>query len=132
MSRIIHDGGSYRILHQEGTRRMHVRIDGALLEREPTTELDAAIDTLHERTVGKQRLSLDLRNCPYATAPAVGALLRWVTLLRAIPPQRRYRLVILSNDEHTWQRTTLVNLCRYAGDCVEITREAAEDPSIGD
>ncbi len=132
MGRIIHDGGSYRILHREGTRRMLVRIDGALLEAEPTTDLDAAIDTLHARTLGKQQLFLDLRNCPHATAPAVASLLRWVRLVREAPPEQRYRIVVRPGSEHPWQRSTLINLGRYAGDVMEITGDTAEEPSVGE
>ncbi len=127
MASILFDGGSFRVIQKEGSRRMMIRIEGGLLVEDPADELNDAIDLIHQRSLGKEALLLDLRNCVYADATALKSLVRWVDLLRETPEGQRYNLVFVSEPDHAWQRSSLRNLVRYSGSLTDIRVQAAAE-----
>lgn len=124
MASILFDGGSFRVIQKEGSRRMMIRVEGGLLVEEPADELNDALDLIHQRSLGKEALMLDLRNCVYADSVALKSLLRWVEQLKETPEDQRYKLVFVSEPDHAWQRTSLRNLVRHAGSLADIRVQA--------
>ena len=129
MFRILHDGGSYRVLEAEQGRPVHYRIDGQIHEREPGTELLAAIERMHTSGLGRGLVELDVRNLAFVNAVGLKALVRWVQLMQGATSLERYRLRIQPDFEHGWQRTSLRDLARLAGPVLELVSEEREEPS---
>ena len=124
MMRIVHDGGSFRVLREEGGA--HVRIDGTV---GPEADEDGLVDTIemiHRDSLGRDHLDLDLQGVPYMSAVGLRVLLHWIRRITDETPDQRYRIVSLSNPDHAWQRSSLRNLARVAGDLLEIEAVGAE------
>jgi len=116
--RIVHDGGSFRVHREAGGVR--VRIEGVVGHEADEDGLVATFDALHREALGGDRLELDLVGVPHMSAVGLRALLHWVRRIAGEEPRRRYTLVLLSNPDHPWQRTSLRNLARIAGDTLQI------------
>ena len=124
MLRIVHDGGSFRVLREEGEAR--VRIDGVVGPEADEDGLIETIEVIHRDTLGQDRLELDLRGVPYMSAVGLRVLLHWIELLNSEMSAPRYQIIALANPEHDWQRTSLRNLSRIAGDVLEIRTDSTE------
>jgi len=129
MFRILHDGGSYRVLEAEQGRPVHYRIDGQIHEREPGTELLAVIERMHTSGLGRGLVELDVRNLAFVNAVGLKALVRWVQLMQGATSLERYRLRIQPDFEHGWQRTSLRDLARLAGPVLELVSEERDEPA---
>lgn len=129
MFRILHDGGSYRVLEAEQGRPVHYRIDGQIHEREPGTELLAVIERMHTSGLGRGLVELDIHNLAFVNSVGLKALVRWVQLLQGATSLERYRLRIQPDFEHGWQRTSLRDLARLAGPVLELMGEERDEPA---
>ena len=127
MFRILHDGGSYRVLEAEQERPVSYRIDGQVIEPEPGTELFAVIERMHTSGLGRGLVELDVRNLTHVNAVGLKALVRWIQLLQGTTSLERYRLQIQPDFEHGWQRTSLRDLARLAGPVLELAGEQSDE-----
>jgi len=120
---IVHDGGSFRVLREEN--EACVRIDGVVGPEADEAGLVGALEAIHREFAGCARLQLDLRSVPHMSAVGLRAMLHWLKQIAGEDPPQRYRIVALSDPQHAWQRTSLRNLARLAGDTFEIEENAA-------
>ncbi len=130
MYRILHDGGSYRVLQDEAPGAVRYRIDGQVVEAGPADELNAAVDRMHASGLGRDRVELDLRHATYVDGTGLQALVRWVQLIGEATRLERYRLIVQPSFEHDWQRSSLRDWARYAGpERVELVGDAPAPPA---
>jgi hypothetical protein len=89
---------------------------------EVRADLEQFLDAVHEQTL-RLRLALvrvDLRRLEFMNSSCLRCLIRWVGLIQALDPKRRYRMLLVSNPSIIWQKRSLVALSLLASDLLQI------------
>lgn len=118
MFRVIHDGGTFRILREEHPDGRKVRLDG-IVDRLPD-DLFEVVGAIHREASGRAWVELDLRNLQFMSTEGLRGLVRWVRLVRETPVVDRYRLVVLPGWDHDWQTSSVKNLQRWGRGLLEV------------
>jgi hypothetical protein len=116
--RIIHDGGSFRILREEHVVGRKVRLEG-IVDTAPA-ELFEAVDAIHHEAFGCAWVEIDLGQLQFMSAEGLRALVHWVRLIREQEHADRYKLLVLPGWDHDWQRSAVQNLARWGRGLLEI------------
>jgi len=102
-----------------------LKLSGKLAFEKPQDKvgphLTSAHDTVVEQGTG---LTLDLSDLEFVNSSGIMVIMNCVQLLKSLPDEKKYRLLIVYSHKHPWQRSRFVHtLQMFAPNHVEI-REA--------
>ena len=118
MFRVIHDGGTFRVLREEFPEGRRVRIEG-IVDHVPG-DLIEAVGAIHREAAQCAWVELDLRSLQFMSTEGLRALVHWVRLIRETALAERYRLVVTPGWDHDWQVSSVKNLERWGRGVVAV------------
>jgi len=65
-------------------------------------------------------VELDFSKLTFLNSSGIKTLIKWITKVTPLPPEKKYRFKIIANSEITWQETSLKMLSMLAPGLIEI------------
>lgn len=85
-------------------------------------DLEATIKKLHEESLrlAPSKVVVDLRKLEFMNSSCFKVFVSWLAQVRDLPPEKQYRIHLVSNPALHWQRRSLAALSCFAIDLVAI------------
>ncbi len=112
------------MLKADGSYEDHalkVRLSGTA-DLETKAELDGLVKKMHEEAqrLGATKVSVDFRELEFMNSSCFKIFVAWLAQVQELPPDKQYRIHLLSNPNLHWQRRSLAALSCFAVDLVAI------------
>lgn len=111
-----------------------VRVSGVFRETGEEPWLQDLLVSIHEEAqrIRLDELLLDLRDLTYANAEGWRNLVLLLRLLNG-PPRASYKLLMLTNMAHQWQRVGIPTLSVFGGSMLNIeSSSTSQEPDLAD
>ncbi len=111
-----------------------VRVSGVFRETGEEPWLQDLLVSIHEEAqrIRLDELLLDLRDLTYANAEGWRNLVLLLRLLKG-PPRASYKLLMLTNMAHQWQRVGIPTLSVFGGSMLNIeSSSTSQEPDLAD
>lgn len=79
-------------------------------------------EKIHDAVVDKgiKYVELDFTKLTFLNSSGIKTLIKWITRVTPLPPEKKYNFKIMANSEITWQETSLKMLSMLAPGLIEI------------
>ena len=104
-----------------------VRLSGTITMRSPSQVLQPHLRKLHDAALAAalDTVTVDVRKLTFVNSSSMRLFVDWTVWLKDQPPEKRYKLVFLTDGAVTWQRKSFPVIRSLAPDIVEIKTEQA-------
>jgi anti-anti-sigma regulatory factor len=111
-------------VNAEGTKVVMVLIGTA--DSRAMSALDALVTSVHEAALERavDEVIVDLRELGFMNSSCFKSFVKWLGSLQEVDAARQYKISLLSNDKHHWQKRSLAALRCFAVDLVRIQTDA--------
>lgn len=84
-------------------------LKGTIATRDPAESIAPLFRSLHNAVVedGLHEFKIDLAALTFVNSSAIRLFVDWITWIKNEQPQRRYKAVLITDPQVTWQKTSL-------------------------
>jgi hypothetical protein len=101
--------GDLKIVPAQDGGMLRIKMSGIIDMRDPQTLLNPYWEGIDKELVdtGIKEVELDVRGLDFMNSSGIICMVRWLTLAKAHPPEKAYRIVVQHDPTIGWQKKNI-------------------------